>query len=345
MASKETTRQNVLRDGVSVVIPAYNAEDWIAKTTKKVAIALDKASIEKAEIIIVDDGSSDNTEAVSRSIKLQVPVRVFTQENKGRFLARKTGVEHAQYPTLFFVDTRVWIDEDALSYVVKQQADDPGRLVWNGDVKVFKKGNIIARFGDAVTRIGWRRYHGNPRLLSYGVEDFDYYPKGTGIFIAPKDLLKNAIAWFESQTKDIRNSSDDTLLIRFIAERQNIWISPGFSSTYFARTTLKAFIGHSYHRGLFFVDGFLRPGTRFYYPLIFFLLLSIIALAAMVVFPVLIIPFAALMTALWLTELFVSLYLKIGLRDSVSLFLLSPVFALSYGLGIWRASIKRFTKI
>lgn len=345
MASKQTTQQLGVKDGVSIIIPAYNAEEWIVKTTNKIADAVVKAGIENAEIIIIDDGSTDSTKIISDTITLPLPVDVFTQKNKGRFLARKNGVRRARYPTIFFVDTRVWIDEDSLVYVLKQQQSDPSRLVWNGDVQVYKKGNVIARFGDAVTRIGWRRYHGNPRLLSYGIKDFDYYPKGTGIFIVPKQLLINAIDWFESQTKDIKNSSDDTLLIRYIAERENIWISPGFTSTYFARTTLKAFIKHTYHRGMFFVDGFLRPGTRFFLPLIAFLALTFVAVVILIAFPFLIIPVALLLISLWFLELLVALALRLGIKDSLSLFILSPVFALFYGIGIWRASIKRFIKV
>lgn len=345
MKAKQTTRQPRLKDGVSIIIPAYNAEAWIAETASKVALALAAARISKAEIIVVDDGSSDRTKEVAEALHLNIPVRVYTQENKGRFLARKRGVERAQFPTIFFVDTRVWIDEDSLEYVARQQAEDPKRLVWNGDVRVHKEGNMIARFGDAVTKIGWRRYHAKPRLLSYGIEDFDYYPKGTGIFIVPKNLLQKAIRWFESQTKDIRNSSDDTLLIRFIAKYERIWISPGFNSTYFARTTLRAFISHTYHRGMFFVDGFLRPGTRFFYPLIAFLTLTLIAFLTLVVLPGLILPALQLILVLWVLELVTALIMRIGLKDSLSLFLLSPLFALFYGLGIWRASLKRFVKL
>jgi hypothetical protein len=269
-------------------------------------------------------------------------VKVFVQSNQGRFLARKKGVYHAKYDTIFFVDTRVWIDEKSLNYVQDQQAKHPTRRVWNGDVEVYKKGNIIARFGDAVTRIGWRRYHGNPRLLSYSIEEFDHYPKGTGIFIVPKKLLIDAIEWFESQTQDIKNSSDDTLLIRYIAERERIWISPGFMSTYFARTTLPAFVKHTYHRGMFFVDGFLRPGTRFYYPLIIFLSLSVIIPLTILIFPLLGVYILVAMVFLWLAELMVAILLRLGLKDAFALFALSPIFALFYGLGIWRAVIKRF---
>ncbi len=61
----------------------------------------------------------------------------------------------------------------------------PPKEVWNGHVIVEKKGNIIARFGDAITFIGWRRYLAHPRDCSYGLKDFDHYPKGTTMLLCP----------------------------------------------------------------------------------------------------------------------------------------------------------------
>lgn len=331
-----------LSEGLSVVIPAYNAEQWIQKTVNKIDNALVNAGLKKAEIIIVNDGSVDNTEKIAKTINASVPVKVISHVNEGRFLARKRGVDASSNDTILFIDTRVWLDEKAITYVIEQQDKYPDRTVWNGDVQVYKKGNIIARFGDAVTRIGWRKYHSNPRLLSYGIDEFDYYPKGTGIFIVPKPLLNDAISWFETQTKDIRNSSDDTLLIRYIVKNQRIWLSPGFTSIYFARTTIGQFLKHSYYRGVFFVDGFLRPGTRFFYPLILFLVLVVILFFAVVFFPLVIPYFLVLLSLIWICEFVIAILLKIGIKDALSLFILSPLFTIFYGAGIIRATAKRF---
>lgn len=331
---------------LSIIIPAYNAESWLDPTTKKIDDAVRVAKC-TAELIIINDGSKDDTLATARNLKLEniKNIRVLTHDNSGRFLTRKRGVDAAKYETILFIDTRVWIDANSLKYVFEQREAHPDRIVWNGDVSVAKKGNIIARFGDAVTCIGWRRYHGNPRLLSYDINDFDYYPKGTGLFMAPTRLIKEAISWFEKTTTDVKNSSDDTLMIRYIAERERIWISPSFTCTYFARTTIRAFISHTFYRGQFFVDGFMRKGTRFYYPLIAFLTACFVLCAVALFYPF-VIPFYLMTFAvLWISELFVALVLRINVMDALSLFALSPIFAVVYGGGIWRAVIRRFLKI
>ena len=77
--------------------------------------------------------------------------------------------------------------------------------------------------------------------------------------------------YFEKNTNDIEFSSDDTLLIRYLAKDKNINLSPEFSCSYNGRSTFKGFLKHAFNRGQFFVDGFLRPGTRFFYPLLLIL--------------------------------------------------------------------------
>jgi glycosyltransferase involved in cell wall biosynthesis len=334
---------NASDTGLSVVMPAYNAEKWIAPTLQKIEAALTYAQLKNAEIVLVDDGSSDETytKALEISKTFKFPVNVIKQQNLGRFLARKNGVKESHYDTILFIDTRVWVDESSVDFALKQITEHPDRIIWNGHVNVAKEGNLIARFGDAITFIGWRRYFADPKLTSYGVKDFDYYPKGTGFFLAPKKVLLGAIEWFESVTNDVKHSSDDTLLIRHIAGEHRIWLSPEFSCTYHARTTLRAYIKHTYFRGQFFVDGFLRKGTRFYRPLQAFLLTCVATLVGFVMFPVIILPVLVIMVALWLGELLTALALGVNPRDAGSLFILSPVFAAAYGIGIWRAVLRK----
>lgn len=332
---------------LSVVIPAYNAETWLKPTCEKLEAAMRKAEVNDYEIIIVDDGSSDGTKRVADELRHQNAehLRVLSHANSGRYLTRKKGVETAKYSRILFIDTRVWIDENAIKFLKDQIASNPDRIIWNGHINVAKKGNLIARFGDALTILGWRRYFKNPKLTSYGLKDFDHFPKGTGLFTVPKGLITEAFRWFEESTKDVKNSSDDTLLIRHLAERNRIWLSPRFSATYFARTTLKAFVKHTYYRGQFFVDGFLRPGTRFFYPLIGFLISTVALMLICAFIPGLFVWLIVVALFLWGLELVISLSLGLSVKDALSLFLLSPLFAVVYGLGIWKAVIKQIGNI
>jgi glycosyltransferase involved in cell wall biosynthesis len=329
-----------------VVVPVYNAAVWLGPTVEHLSIALQEAALlsDEAEIILVNDGSTDNSLQVARSLSLPYPIVILDQPNGGRFMARKAGLLASSKENILFIDSRVFIHPQSLNHVVQQHASDPSKEVCNGHVIVEKKGNIIARFGEAITFIGWRRYFAHPRDCSYGLKDFDHYPKGTGCFYAPKAVLMNAVEEFEEQVHDVKHSSDDTRLIRIIARDHRIHLSPNFSCTYHARTKFSQFVTHSYYRGRTFVDGFLRPGARFFIPLILFLIGSVAAVAALVLFPDTRILILTGLAIIWLLELVVAVLLGVPGKDAFSLFALSPVFALAYGLGIWRAVVGGLVK-
>lgn len=327
---------------VSVVLAVLNGGAWLPKTIECILTALRVAGLRDAEIIVVDDGSTDDTAEVVNGLSGPYPIRLVRKPWSGRYLSRKAGVRAATKDFVLFVDHRVLLHRGSVKFVVQQMEEHSERRVWNGHVVVAKKGNAIARFGDAITFIGWRRYFGNPRTTSYGLKDFDHYPKGTGHFLAARDVLLGAMQEFEKTSLDLQNSSDDTLLIRIIARDNRINLSPNFSSTYHARTTLRGFIKHTYFRGQFFVDGFFRRGTRFFWPLVIFLGGGIILVAGVILNPHLLLLLVPLAAVAWIIEFAAALALKVPLADAFSLFALSPVFALFYGFGIWRAIIRKY---
>lgn len=330
---------------VSAVIPTFNGADWLPKSIPKVNKALKNSGIKVAEILIINDGSTDDTLEVIKKIKTDFPLRVVSQENGGRFLARKLGALKAKYDHLLFVDTRVFIGENSLKFVINNYDEKNDKVVWNSHVYVAKKGNIYARFWDAIAYVAWRKYFSNPRDVSYGLKEFDYYPKGTTCFFIPKNLLIEANEWFEKNTKDLKTSNDDTLLIRHIAGEHLINLSPNFFCLYHARPNLKQFMRHVFHRGKVFVDGFLRrDGNRFFWPLVGFLILSIVLPIFLILRPEFILPALLLGALLWLFELMVLIIVGTPYKDALSLFCLSPLFAIFYGCGIWTAVFNIYIK-
>ena len=140
--------------------------------------------------------------------------------------------------------------------------EEPETSLWTADVQANTDGNPIARFWRAIETVFWRRYMRQPRTTSFGIEEFDYFPKGTTALIAPVELIKLAINDFVPTVSDWRKVNDDTALLRYAAERIRINISPYYTCTYNARTTFRAFLRHANHRGSVLIDGYLRSGTR-----------------------------------------------------------------------------------
>ncbi|MCX6727364.1 MAG: glycosyltransferase family 2 protein [Candidatus Saccharibacteria bacterium] len=340
---KASKKSEIQSEGLSVVVPTYNGSSWLEETISKISQALKFAGITKCEIVVINDGSTDDTvKVVKKIIKTSTfAVRLVTQANGGRFVARRTGTNEATYPNLLFVDTRVYIGEESLSYLLKKHQQDSTRNVWCSHVRVDSKGNIYAKFWDAIAFIAWRKYFKNPRDISYGIEEFDDYPKGTTCFFIKKSILAEANEWFEKNTYDLKTSNDDTLLIRHIAESSSINISPDFWCMYHARSSMKQYVKHVHHRGQVFVDGFLRnDGNRFFYPLIAFLVLSVLV-PVYIAFNVSLLPMVLVLGVVcWAIELVAILLTGVPLKDGLSLFVLSPIFGLYYGTGIWRASFR-----
>lgn len=97
----ESMRERPMQPKVSILIPAYNAETWIADTIRS-AIG---QTWEPKEIIVVDDGSTDQTLAVARQFESE-NVRVVTQPNQGAAAARNNAL------SLSSGDYVQWLDAD-----------------------------------------------------------------------------------------------------------------------------------------------------------------------------------------------------------------------------------------
>ncbi len=84
---------------ISVVIPAYNAELTLKTTVQSVF----EQTVQDFEIVIVDDGSKDNTVEVAQSIG-DSRVKVISQSNGGASSARNTGIKAAKGEYVAFLD-------------------------------------------------------------------------------------------------------------------------------------------------------------------------------------------------------------------------------------------------
>ncbi len=124
---------------VSVVIAAYNEERVINKTIHSVL----KSKYAPLEVIIVNDGSRDQTEAViKREFAGNPQVRVFTQSNSGKTEAINRGFRFAEGDIIVSIDADTLIAEDTIPLLVRHFQDDKVAAV-SGNVKVGNITNLI----------------------------------------------------------------------------------------------------------------------------------------------------------------------------------------------------------
>lgn len=121
---------------VSILIPAFNAQQWIADTLRSAI----RQTWERKEIIVVDDGSSDQTVAIARQFEPD-GVRVVVQKNQGAAAARNTAF------SLCHGDYIQWLDADDLL-----APDKIARQMAVLDHNVGKRTLISSGFGKFIFR-------------------------------------------------------------------------------------------------------------------------------------------------------------------------------------------------
>lgn len=109
---------------ISVIIPSYNSALWLPRCLDSLLAQTWK----NMEIIVVNDGSTDNTCQVMEAYTSRYDhVRLVTKKNGGEYAARITGVEHAQGNWIAFVDSddeaEPWMYERLLENALKYDAD------------------------------------------------------------------------------------------------------------------------------------------------------------------------------------------------------------------------------
>lgn len=323
---------------ISIIIPTYNEHEWLPDTVDHLYVALKKIGKGlQSEVIIVDDGSTDETKATVLTIAERykdLGLNYEFQTNSGRLEARKTGLRRAKYDYILLIDSRVHIGETSLRYVVKKLQQE--KKIWNSHV-VIKRGNYLSMFWDVIVRVAWSAYFKEPREVEYGAKDFDKYPKGTTCFFAPKRSLEKAICEYEKTNTATKSSNDDTAILRLMIEHDNFHMSPEFYCFYHSRSSMKKFIKHSYHRGQVFVDGFFAERNRYrqllyaYYLLVPLIVTTLFVVGSAAIVYLTVGGVVALVGLL----LVLIIYYKIYYVDAINFIMVLPLFMLSYGAGLW----------
>lgn len=114
---------------VSIIIPVYNAEKYIEETINS---AINQTWANK-EIIIVDDGSTDNSLRIARNFECD-SVKVLSQQNKGASAARNTGLKEAKGEYIQFLDADDLLSKNKIESQINQLIELPEYLAVCGTI-------------------------------------------------------------------------------------------------------------------------------------------------------------------------------------------------------------------
>lgn len=126
----------------SIIIPVYNAENKVLKCLTSVCCQ----SFEDYEVILIDDGSKDNSLSVLYKIQACNPnkcIRVFTQQNVGAGKTRNRGIELAIGKYLVFLDSDDYIESNYLEKVNKTIEAENSDVVFIDIVRENEDGKTL----------------------------------------------------------------------------------------------------------------------------------------------------------------------------------------------------------
>ncbi|WP_461414421.1 glycosyltransferase [Gemmatimonas sp.] len=126
---------------VSVVVPAYNEGRVIGRTVRSVLAQ----EYPHFEVLVIDDGSSDDTAAAARLASDDARVRVITQANGGKAAAINHGMSLATGDVIVVIDADTLLAPDAIRHLVRPLADPRVGAV-AGNAKVGNRVNLVTRW-------------------------------------------------------------------------------------------------------------------------------------------------------------------------------------------------------
>lgn len=125
---------------VTIIIPCWNEEKTVSKTVNSL-LNLDYPK-DKLSIMIIDDGSTDNTWGVIQKFKNKKQIQMFRKENGGKYTALNFGLSQSKSDLVGCLDADSYVDKDALKNIV-YYFEDKETMSVTPSVKVWKPKKII----------------------------------------------------------------------------------------------------------------------------------------------------------------------------------------------------------
>ncbi len=323
---------------ISIVVPVYNEEKLIIKCLDSL-IRQDYPK-DDYEIVVVNDGSTDNTPLAIKEKQKDAEIHgvsvrlVDLEKNSGRVIAREVGAKTAKFDNLLFTDARCVADRNLLN-VLKRIDYQP--IVGNALIELNR--SIFDRFGWIVRKKLYAPHFGYD-FDSYYItpENYDDVPKATTVFFCDRALFLSSQP--VNKNKDV---SDDIALLRNIADKKDILRRSDVRVTYLSRTYLGSEINHMFWRGLRFTDYYLDFRKKYFWLFIFLPTLAVtmaIFLSAGGYFDYL--YAISFLAVVWIL---ISIWPAENLWDFFIVFLLLPVFIISFEAGVYYSIPGRLLKL
>ena len=128
------------RPKVSVIVPAYNIENFIERCLN----SLINQTLKEIEVIVVNDGSQDGTLAKIQEFENTNRIVVVDQKNKGTTEARKSGLNRAIGEYVLFVDGDDWLENNSIEILYDKATKTNSDIIMFHAFKVYSNRKEVA---------------------------------------------------------------------------------------------------------------------------------------------------------------------------------------------------------
>lgn len=235
---------------ISIIVPTFNLEGYIEKTLESIV----RQSFSNWEILLVDDGSTDDTSVLIEKWASQDDRIKLLRNNRSKGVsgARNTGIDNAQGQWIAFLDGDDLFGGDALEARVRASYDYPDCEFISGDFVKFYSEDDICGSPFSETNLHWRQcLHGStliqtaPRLVSDPINFFLVASlTWTGCVMIRTHLIKKLSGFNEK----FMSAEDNHLWLRTAASVDQMLFVPGSISYYRQRANSLTHSDRPIHR-------------------------------------------------------------------------------------------------
>lgn len=155
-----------MKDTVSIIVPVYNGE----KTIRRCLESITNQTYTNLEIIVVNDGSKDNTETIISDIAIKDSrIRLISITNGGVSNARNQGLKLAKGKYIEFVDSDDYIDKDMVGLFVRLMEEKQVDFLSNGYVLHSKNSKTSIIYNAQLFRSKSEILKSIPQLYNDGI--------------------------------------------------------------------------------------------------------------------------------------------------------------------------------
>lgn len=181
---------------VSIIMPVYNVECYIRDSLESVL----RQTYKNIELIVVDDGSKDNSIYFAEQILLKstISYHIIKQQNEGQGNARNTGMRHSSGKWIYFLDSDDIITDNAIERLVEVGETKKVDLVFSLFKEIHSLDEVYRRYNKGVLKI----FNAEELQLEFLKRNYVVLAPGT---LFRKDILElnglfyEKIPWSEDQ--------------------------------------------------------------------------------------------------------------------------------------------------